>query len=145
LRLDIIEIKNSAANESKMKIIRFQKPKELQSDARYCDKCSAKPAYRTRDYSLFICSSCANRLQLDAKSLIEISDNHISQVCAQKPVQTKPIRSRKRDHVAFESNLQACRANALVSNAKSQPADTKTSAQLSAANQRLLKKFFGQP
>lgn len=128
-----------------MKIIRFLQPKELKSDAKYCDKCSAKPAFRTRDYSLFVCSSCANRLQLDAKSLIEISDTHISQVCAQKPVQTKPIRSRKRDYVAFQRNLSACRADALVTNAESQLADSKLSAQLSAANKHLLKKFFGQP
>ena len=128
-----------------MKIIRFLKPKDLKSDARFCDKCSARPAYRSRDYSLFVCSECANRLKLEAKSLIEIPDNHISQVCAQKPVQTKPIRSRKRDYVAFQRNLIACRAEALVINAESQLADTRKSAQLSAANQRLLKKFFGQP
>lgn len=126
-----------------MKVIKFKQPKVQMTEVRYCDCCSAKPVYRTKDYSYFVCANCSKKF--DAKSLVDIPEKHISQLCAQKPVQTKPIRSRKRDYVAFQRNLNACRANALVSNAKSQLADTKTSAQLSAANKRLIKKFFGQP
>lgn len=123
-----------------MKIIRFQKPKIQQADVRYCDLCSAQPTFHTKNLAYFLCSDCATKF--DAKSLTIIPDNHISQVCAHKPVQTKPIRSRKRDYVRFERNLQACRAQqSLVSDAERQQAEI-TSAKMLKANNRLLKKHF---
>jgi len=123
------------------KIIKYIPVQEQRTDVRYCDCCSAKPAYRTKDYSYFVCSSCANRLNFSSKSLVEIPDSHISQVCAHKPVQTKPKRYRKRDYVAFRRNLEICRADALVSSPESEQAES-ASAKLLKANKRLLKKHF---
>jgi hypothetical protein len=137
-----------------LKVIRFLKPKEVQTDARFCDLCSAKPSFRTANHAYFVCSSCANKhnfrvassqFKAEPLDLIEINETHISQVCAQKPVQTKPIRSRKRDYDAFQRNLNACRADALASASESNNADLKQSAQACASNQRLLKKYFSDP
>lgn len=134
-----------------MKKIKFIRPKVAMSEHSCCDKCGQRPQFRSKNYSLFVCSECANRLQIsaDAYQLIDLPDNHISQLLPERE-QKRPFRPRKSVILheklrRIDQSLRAKLTSCEDAEKKQIDAALRSSASLLKDNKRLLKKFFGTP